>query len=277
MVEIHSESLRSGLSVLSGILMPDASAVLLAVNGVWRVNNGKMPEHRCREMHLQPRYVARSGRSNGAVVVDSSGLIVRVPISGRCIVAEKVALSAAHPLLGRLGSRWAQLLIARRQAPYLLLLTSHERIVRRITTDQSIRFGDASQYSVRSDGTRLLLTEVSYPFRVFHLAESGKLELAFEPVTHLSIEERALARRWSSLPPVRLDDAYLQEIADRTSDIRHFFVFDERGELLRESSVDVPMGVLDVDGTTKRLLVLRNTGVPELVVYKWRWRTNSSE
>lgn len=71
---------------------------------------------------------------------------------------------------------------------------------------------------------------------------------------------------------VQVDDHYLQIIADLQSTTRRLLLFDDKGELVQESRIDVPFGVLAVNAQTRTLLVLRRTDLVELVLYDYSWK-----
>jgi hypothetical protein len=274
--EITSRPLSSELAIVGGVLTKNGSVILLTDDGVWLLRDWKaQPTRICQEMRLQPRHITRGPLEVQAQVFDSaSQSVVQIDSSGHCVRQLHRFLRGNNSIPARLNTRWLEITLEPHSDPEVRIITANGTSVHRLERDSQIRFGDAQQYSVRADGVNsIILTESSYPYRVFR-ADKRQIKLVFDPSSQLSVSERASASAWNSLPAVRLDQAYLQILADRTSDRRYLLTFDLDGRLLRKTLVDVAIGVLDADAASKTLLALRNTGSPELVFYRWRWRAN---
>ncbi|MBK8246611.1 MAG: hypothetical protein IPK85_04315 [Gemmatimonadetes bacterium] len=105
------------------------------------------------------------------------------------------------------------------------------------------------------------------------MTRRGDFTIALDPASQLSAGARAaVLTGWESLRVVAIGDAFLQVLADPTSDQRRILVMDAGGRLVREMSLNVAMGFLDADEGHKLLVALRNVGRTELVYYRWHWR-----
>jgi hypothetical protein len=75
-----------------------------------------------------------------------------------------------------------------------------------------------------------------------------------------------------SLPVRQLGRGFVQILSDLTSDRRLFIVYGPRGEMERAEIIRVPLGILDVNTATSRVLMIRRSDILELVTYAWYWR-----
>lgn len=106
------------------------------------------------------------------------------------------------------------------------------------------------------------------PFVWLHTSRDGE-ETVANPLRSDSVRAIEIA---ISTGVVQVDDHYLQVIADLQSTARRLLLFDDEGELVQESRIEVPFGVLAVNAQTRTLLVLRRTDRLELVLYEYSWK-----
>jgi hypothetical protein len=124
---------------------------------------------------------------------------------------------------------------------------------------------------------RLLATLQWFPFQVslFPVDHARLLNFAPGLLSVLpnvarsidSLNHRALI----SLPAVSLDQGYLQTIADLKSDSRVLVRYDERGKVVAQVHLAIPLGILQSLPTKRELLAVRTSGGSELVLYEWHW------
>ena len=138
------------------------------------------------------------------------------------------------------------------------------------------------QHSVHltAAGHEVLATEITAPFRTWRLRlypedlpRELKAELIHEEwlvpeqlVTQGFPEERTVALR-----AMRLDHGYLLQLGDLSNDRRLIILIDDRGELIRTRIVDVAMGFMVSEPSSRLLLAFRDVGRQEFVLYRWTW------
>jgi hypothetical protein len=139
----------------------------------------------------------------------------------------------------------------------------------------SMRISTLDAFLTSAWDSSLVLTERRYPFRSYLLGAGGQLRRVLAPYEHTSQSQRQelLAER-ILLSIHHLPPGYLQILADLASDRRTLVTFDSRGQMLRSREVTLAFGVADVD-RNGRLVVFRDTGRNELVLYRWWWRRDS--
>ncbi len=122
-------------------------------------------------------------------------------------------------------------------------------------------------------------TQLHWPFRwtMARLATGDTASgIPFSSDTVLSLgSDSTLASKLLALPTIRLDRGFLQQLADPRSDLRAMLVFDDEGRKVRATMVDGALGFLGANIETRSLIALRTSDVRELVVYSWRWRTQT--
>jgi hypothetical protein len=83
---------------------------------------------------------------------------------------------------------------------------------------------------------------------------------------------RSPQTKWITTGWFDLGDAFLEVLADLGSDRRRLVLYNLDGSLRRETVLNFPFGVLDVDIKRGQILAVRRTKSLELVIYSWRWR-----
>ena len=76
---------------------------------------------------------------------------------------------------------------------------------------------------------------------------------------------------WVSLAIHSLDKGFIRVFSDLRSDQRVLTTYDEEGNLLRQTVISAPLGIIGVDPIQRVLLAARRTDRLELVHYRWRW------
>jgi len=116
------------------------------------------------------------------------------------------------------------------------------------------------------------LTRLTWPFNWSLVDPTGVIERINAPPDCLLSHERSIPRDWISLPAVRVDPGYLQELANLRSDDRVMILYDEVGRPVRATRITIPLGFFAASPTHHLLFGLRSLGRTDLVVYGWRWR-----
>jgi hypothetical protein len=122
----------------------------------------------------------------------------------------------------------------------------------------------------------VILSEITRPFRSWKLPLAGPSPLELVPGSAMILHE-ASARRFPSettvsMPMLRLDQGYLQQLSDLSQDRRLLILFGEQGRIQRVSVLDVALGFMTSHPRAQLLLAFRDTGVKEIVLYRWRWK-----
>jgi hypothetical protein len=125
-------------------------------------------------------------------------------------------------------------------------------------------------------GRYLMVTVVNAPYENILLDAEGTEQQTFTPPAHTDstppgTQGDSMLGQWISLPTLPLDCGFLQTISDLRSDRRRLVLYDDGGNLLRESLIVVPLGFVDVVGEDQRLIAARSTTITELVGYRWKW------
>jgi hypothetical protein len=74
-----------------------------------------------------------------------------------------------------------------------------------------------------------------------------------------------------SLGTLALDHGYLQTIADLKSDLRVLVLYDTDGRVIRQSRLDVAIGMQYSIPARRLLLAAVRTNESQLIVYQWHW------
>ena len=119
------------------------------------------------------------------------------------------------------------------------------------------------------DGEQLLLTSSVWPFSIisFHLV-TGQVT-SFEPITTKHIPPELITGEgvWRSLGTIPVGRMYLRTLVDAQTDNRLLMVHGECGDVLRSTAIRAPIGFAASSGPF--VYGIRNTGVAELVKYRW--------
>jgi hypothetical protein len=118
------------------------------------------------------------------------------------------------------------------------------------------------------------LTALTYPFEAQLFDDAWTRRMALRPPEAVLDSMRVAAGHsdfglWASLPLVRLENGYLQTIADMAEDRRLFVPYDESGQAAASMAVDVPLGLLL--GTNGFIYGARRTDRLEIVRYSYTW------
>lgn len=136
----------------------------------------------------------------------------------------------------------------------------------------TLRGGVLAPYRLAAARDGVLLTEAEPPFRTWRVGPEGAGD-PFAP-TGSGYPESSGVQRWVSAPVVEIGDGLVQTLADLASDRRVLVLYDRDGRELRKTVVGVPMALVGVTADGRHLVGVRNLGTPEVVLYRWGWRTN---
>ena len=125
---------------------------------------------------------------------------------------------------------------------------------------------------VAGHNSDLIVTGLSSPFKAILLDPAGDLKRTITPADCLTSQDRLTVRDWISLPVLPVEPGYLQVLSDLKSDERMLVVYDESGNPIRTTRINVPLGLFAVSQTQHLLYGLIAVGSEELIVYDWRWR-----
>ena len=120
-------------------------------------------------------------------------------------------------------------------------------------------------------GDELLVSSRFFPFTVFVLDSAGTVRSKFSPTLALPMRPdsaRDLRARLVSMSTVRLDRGYLQTLSDPFSLGRVLVVYDDSGNTVRATKIDVPMSVVASYPADRRLFAVRALETQEVVAYR---------
>lgn len=135
--------------------------------------------------------------------------------------------------------------------------------------------GTLPPYRLSAAADGVLLTEAEPPFRTWRVGPDGP-GTVFAPLSAGSPERQGV-QRWVSAPVIDLGDGLVQTLADLASDRRVMILYDRGGREVRKTVLGVPMALVGITRDRRHLLAVRDVGSPEIVLYRWRWRSNHTQ
>ena len=275
--EVEAVVLPDDVGILGGTFAADGSVILWGANALWTHSMGERGVRPiCRNLAIAPRYAAASAIRGHYEVLDSaSSRVLRIQPEDPCVPRTVWQTSGRPSIVGRTGTSWLEIVLA---SSTQLIVQGPGRVQRdsivSIPFEQPIRIGAVEDYVTSAAPDAMLVTEIAFPYRTFRISSRAKMTVAIDPASQLSPRDRvSVLAGWESLRVVRLDDAFIQILADPRSDQRRILVFDTRGQMVRSTLLDVALGVLDANQRSHILIALRNVGRSELVYYRWHWRS----
>lgn len=276
-LELHEATsipLPRGAAVLGGTLGAAGDILIWTPSEVWEFSTPHSGVQQvCAGMKLEPRYVVHRAPPIKAEIFDSvTSSVVVVDTAGHCFRRNETLFERAESIVAATQVGWAQVETRPGAAPIVRWVGRDGVRTDTIRMRDDVRLGDATDLTARGERESLLLAEAAFPFRILRYVSGHYLSVVTDPGGLFTGAERSALQAWTALPAVRLDQAYLQVLADPRSDERRLMLFSDTGRLVQSTIVEVAMGVLDADPRTRTVLAIRNVGVPELVIYTWRWR-----
>jgi hypothetical protein len=271
--------------VQGGALVDDSTIVAWGSTGLLRVRAGARPQVTSLPEHVTVRGVRIASRDPMSLeLVDGS--------SGRVAVSDMeggLRWSGTPPTTGRiiqaipLAGGWLVFVESRDGRPGGLQLwipgSKAERIAWSEVERDAGAPGSGGNPAIRlSSGSHGgFVSELEAPFRVWRAVPFiAGAELTLLPgslrVAEVAADRGFPLNRTVSLPVLELDRGHLLvQLSDLTSDRRLMLVLDDRGQIIRATVLDVAIGFMASSPSRRLLLALRDTGVQELVLYRWRW------
>ncbi|MEO7043576.1 MAG: hypothetical protein ABI035_15040 [Gemmatimonadaceae bacterium] len=134
---------------------------------------------------------------------------------------------------------------------------------------------------LRTVGSFALLSSLQWPFEWERVDATGQRSVGGRPAGDWS--QRVVPggainqtvqdsmRYWVGLAAMPLDSGFVQTIADPTSDHREIILYAKNGNVVRASSVSVPLGILATNPKSLTLIAARDVDKMEIVIYRWHW------
>lgn len=147
-----------------------------------------------------------------------------------------------------------------------------------VQADTEVALSGQAEAVQLSGGARgAFIAELRAPFRTWHL--DPRLEGTHLALAPWSLEVLEVAQSHGfpvhgtvALPVLELDRGHLLvQLSDLTSDRRLVILVDGRGGIVRATVLDVAVGFMASSPPDRLILALRDTGVREFVMYRWRW------
>lgn len=125
-------------------------------------------------------------------------------------------------------------------------------------------------------GDVFIATRLNFPFNTVTLSVRPWKTETFEPASDgaiaLLMKRLSPAPEWISLPTVKLDRGFIQTLADLHSDARVLLLYNDDGQIVRQTRLDVPMGFIAAIPERHLLIAARSVNQMEVVGYRWSWR-----
>lgn len=247
----------------------DSMAVLIRPRGPehkWRVGDGKILAGRIDDSGAAELFVDEQKKETPAVRGHN------LPMTIRYAPALKGHLHAVW-----WGDDWYGLMHGDSVTDYIVQLLEGEAVRVHQPAVYRDKHGPEGQYfSSASDSAAALISVSSYPFRVLYYNAVSETHSWLVPA--LGEDAMELSQGWwRSIGAVFLDEGrILQEIVDLRSDRRLFIFYGRKQKaVVRQTGVEVPLGIIASDPVNRALLVGRQLGKRDLAVYEWAWGDGS--
>lgn len=270
--------LPDSLDISSGEILGDGSlavisasahAVLLVPQTV-----GARPQEVCRQQLKTPLAVGLV--SDRIAILDSTGTIWTSAESREAsCTRESIAISADETpfLAAKVDQGWLLLVSNADAEAWVVSVDSLGQLKARWRVNDGVQAAIAPRRAFLTGlGHSAALASIDWPFQWTELETGVSAPALRHPLDSLiASSSDSISEGWLGLRVVKLDEGYLQVLADKGSDQRAFVLFDSGGRARRISRVKAIVGVLDTDASNRRMLMLRRTDKLELVLYRWAW------
>lgn len=284
--EVASAGLPSGTEI-QGAVFGDGDIFLWGAESLWRwrLSTGEL-EPLCAGLvahtltviwdSTRHQLLTIDRAPTGARVVDARGSCMR--LTGRVARAVESVLAAGgaadYPLLAVSEKQLIILHLQRNAVPVASMVSLSDGVVSSVRIGRgAMRLGDPSGYIATADRNGVGLTEAAFPFRTVSIDKHGSQRHVLDPMRNVRTEVRtSFIRGWFCLRILEVSPAMLMVMAEPASDRRALVVLDSSGEVLRIRYLDVALGILAAEPASHHLAAVRDIGVREVVLYRWRWR-----
>lgn len=241
---------------------------------LWRKGTGtQAPAKLGQAVLLRPVAAAFDTDSTVEVVDAGRAEIFRISVSGHVLGQRRISAPNSIEVAARSALGWYVGGFDHDSAFRLYLETSqNSRHVVLPVSDSEVR---SASVVLSAYGKSVLVTSLHPPFRTFRISSHAPHVTTFTPLSALGrVPSDVLlpASAWISLPIVPLDKGFIQSLADLRSDRRIFILYDQYGNFVRRSELDVPLAFYCSLPARQLLIAARHSRTMDLVEYRWEWR-----
>lgn len=292
--EAGPSSARRGLGTLPELLLQRESAVKLAraerIRGgffaqgrlffwtdfdTWVVDSSR---HRACRRPL-PGVVGGGGVSERPLFLDGvSRAVIEVRARGCVAISAIVPTQVRSAAATRSG--WIVITEQDSTSGFSLRFWPHGRpeAIRTLPVPLGLEPGRRPWLSIASAQNGAILGNALWPFQWVRLDDAGRTDFrssdqgaSLDPNLVMRSPEDTIPN-WVALLPVRLDIAYLRQLAHVRAESRLTQLFDTMGALQRARPTSTSLGFFAADRTANRLAGVATLGGEQsLIFYSWRW------
>lgn len=139
-----------------------------------------------------------------------------------------------------------------------------------------IALGDSALTLAANHHGMIVVSTLTAPFHSarFHAGQTDTLRvLDIVPTDSFRVRSATTLRASPAFP---LDCGFLQVIGDIGSDLRWLVRYDQDGKFISQRELDAPLTLVDVEETSREILVGIRGASLMLAAYKWEWSTGST-
>ena len=275
--EVSAIPIPASLDITSGKILNDSTVAFLSrlQRTVWVLSRSSAHAVCARDL-TSP--VALGVRDGLVAVLDADHrLVSQLPDSKVRCRSQPVALDTSDTVTDAVAVRtgWVLAVRSRDARSWIVRLDADGRELRRSSVTGAS--GDAfstSQSLLSTAGDSAIFASTVWPFRWAVVGRAGPAAIQHSPLRSAgspTARTFPATKEWVGLRTVPLDSGFLQVLAERSGERRAMVLYDRQGRLHRVSEMTAILGVLETVPSSRRLLMLRRTGEPELVLYEWGW------
>lgn len=284
---VRTTPVPAGFEINGATVLPDGSVVGWGPSGAFTVDVAGNLEQPSLPIGLQPRGLrVLEGRVPSFEVLGLEGELVT---PGEMAESNSLHLPGNGPEIVQSAfarDGWFVLLRQENEAqpePDRLWLLPDRSGQHQKARSEWIDIAPEWEHSVHlsATGGDVLATEIGLPFRTWRIGahpqgrpEGIRVELLHEEglVTEQLTEFGFLEEQTVALRAVRSDRGYLLQVSELIGDRRLILLLDEKGALIRSSTIDAALGFMASEPRSRLLLAFRDIGRQDLVLYRWEWR-----
>jgi hypothetical protein len=288
--EVATVKLPVGTTVNGAALLTKNEIVLWNEKGLsrWDAATGSIAKLPCTEANIEvvavaemmsPRellFVARAPRRS--LILQAGGSCSSVKAAWTYELERTLADEQMRDRqLVVASARQARVLELRENRPPQLIEIPYSSGMAKTWTipSQRFRLGPARDYTAIADSTGVWISEVYFPFRTIRIDSTGRVVTLLDPTRGIDASQRAkFLRGWVSSGLRLVPPGYLMMVADPSTDRRTLLILDASGRVIRMKDINVALAFLSIGSREQRLVAIRDVGELEIVLYRWRWRTN---
>lgn len=274
LIQESSFSLPRGFEVTGATLSENGSVVVWSRENsavIW--TDGESTKRLCPDQAIDPLASVVVNPPSGIEIVDGrTGRLILARLTGGCRWGRRLGprgtiVAAAYH---RRTSQWIALL----SRGALSMLGGPRGRNEASQAPVPVSAAELPTMHMTPSATGVILSSLKAPYEWVSISTDGVPLMRGRPfmtdTTVASGSDFRASAGFLGMSTHHIDSGYVQLLADPKSDLRVIVVYATNAEVTRRTTLDVPIGILDFQPTTKRLLALRRTDELELVTYRLR-------